>query len=108
MSGPCSTWPIAPSWWGPSSSRGPRFAPTARSAGRGRRAVATRRPLVATPGRLDAVLAELARVPRADVQRAIASGRVTVDGQVRSKSFRLSGGERIDADMEDRDELEGE
>ncbi len=70
--------------------------------------MATRKPLVATPGRLDAVLAELARVPRADAQRAIASGRVRVDGQVRPKSFRLSGGERIEADIEDRDELEGE
>ena len=51
------------------------------------------------PGRLDAVLAALTGLPRADVQRAIAGGRVLVDGQQRPKSFRLSGGERIDADI---------
>ena len=32
------------------------------------------------PGRLDAVVARLTGLPRADVQRAIAAGRVTVDG----------------------------
>jgi 23S rRNA pseudouridine1911/1915/1917 synthase len=53
----------------------------------------------ATPGRLDVVLAELAQVPRADAQRAISRGRVLVDGQRREKSFRLQGGERIDADL---------
>ena len=53
----------------------------------------------ATPGRLDAVLAELAEVPRADAQRAIVRGRVFVDGHRREKSFRLQGGERIDADL---------
>ena len=36
---------------------------------------------VATAGRLDAVLAELTGLPRADVQRAISAGRVTVDGE---------------------------
>ena len=35
---------------------------------------------VGEPGRLDAVLARLTGLPRADVQRAIAAGRVTVDG----------------------------
>jgi 23S rRNA pseudouridine1911/1915/1917 synthase len=54
----------------------------------------------ATPGRLDAVVAELAAVPRADVQRAIARGGVLVDGETRPKSFRLAGGERIEADLE--------
>jgi 23S rRNA pseudouridine1911/1915/1917 synthase len=49
----------------------------------------------ATPGRLDSVLARLAALPRADVQRAIAAGGVTVDGQVRPKSYRLGGGEEI-------------
>jgi 23S rRNA pseudouridine1911/1915/1917 synthase len=57
------------------------------------------------PGRLDAVLAGAAGVPRADVQRAIAEGRVLVDGMPRPKSFRLSGGERIDADIPDPQEL---
>jgi 23S rRNA pseudouridine1911/1915/1917 synthase len=54
----------------------------------------------ASPGRLDAVVAELAGVPRADVQRAIARGLVLVDGAARPKSFRLTGGERIEADLE--------
>jgi 23S rRNA pseudouridine1911/1915/1917 synthase len=52
-----------------------------------------------TPGRLDAVVAELAGLPRADVQRAIARGSVLVDGVVRPKSFRLRGGERIEANL---------
>jgi len=55
---------------------------------------------VAGPGRLDAVLTAALGVPRADVQRAIAAGRVTVDGEVRRKSHRLAGGERVDADVE--------
>jgi 23S rRNA pseudouridine1911/1915/1917 synthase len=59
----------------------------------------------ATPGRLDAVLAALSGVPRADVQRAIARGTVLVDGVRRPKSFRLRGGERIEADLEDRAEV---
>jgi 23S rRNA pseudouridine1911/1915/1917 synthase len=53
----------------------------------------------AEEGRLDAVVARLSGLPRADVQRAIAAGRVLVDGQRRSKSFRLSGGERLDIDV---------
>lgn len=53
----------------------------------------------ATPGRLDAVLARLLEVPRADVQRAIAAGAVTVDGVVRPKSFRLAGGEVLAGDL---------
>jgi 23S rRNA pseudouridine1911/1915/1917 synthase len=59
----------------------------------------------ATPGRLDAVLAALSGVPRADIQRAIAGGTVLVDGVRRPKSFRLRGGERIEADLEDRAEV---
>jgi 23S rRNA pseudouridine1911/1915/1917 synthase len=51
--------------------------------------------LTAEPGRLDAVVARLTGTPRADVQRAIAAGRVTVDGWRREQSFRLGGGERI-------------
>ena len=58
--------------------------------------------LEAAPGRLDAVLAELSGLPRADVQRAIARGAVLVDGIPRPKSFRLRGGERIDARLEGR------
>lgn len=53
----------------------------------------------ATPGRLDTVVAELAGLPRADVQRAISRGSVLVDGVARPKSFRLRGGERIEADL---------
>jgi 23S rRNA pseudouridine1911/1915/1917 synthase len=37
---------------------------------------------------------------RADVQRAIAAGLVRVDGERRSKSFRLHGGERLTIDLE--------
>ncbi|HKE53960.1 MAG TPA: RluA family pseudouridine synthase [Actinomycetota bacterium] len=52
----------------------------------------------ADPGRLDVVVAARLGIPRADVQRAIAVGAVTVDGEVRSKSHRLAGGERIEVD----------
>lgn len=57
------------------------------------------------PGRLDAVLASVTGIARSDVQRAIAEGRVLVDGAVRPKSFRLSGGERIEADIPGPSEL---
>ncbi|HXJ64675.1 MAG TPA: pseudouridine synthase, partial [Actinomycetota bacterium] len=50
-------------------------------------------------GRLDAVLAEALGVPRADVQRAIEAGGVSVDGRSRPKSFRLAGGERIEVSL---------
>jgi 23S rRNA pseudouridine1911/1915/1917 synthase len=63
---------------------------------------------VGRPGRLDAVLAEITGIPRADIQRAISRGGVLVDGIARPKSFRLSGGERIDADLETAGELEPE
>jgi 23S rRNA pseudouridine1911/1915/1917 synthase len=52
------------------------------------------------PGRLDAVLAGALGVPRADVQRAIEAGGVSVDGRARPKSFRLEGGERIEVSLE--------
>jgi 23S rRNA pseudouridine1911/1915/1917 synthase len=55
--------------------------------------------LAASAGRLDAVVAALTGAPRADVQRAIVAGRVSVDGEVRPKSFRLQGGERIEVDL---------
>jgi 23S rRNA pseudouridine1911/1915/1917 synthase len=51
-------------------------------------------------GRLDAVVAEHLGVPRADVQRAIGAGDVRVEGVARGKSFRLSGGERIEVDLD--------
>jgi 23S rRNA pseudouridine1911/1915/1917 synthase len=53
----------------------------------------------AEAGRLDAVVAARIGLPRADVQRAIVAGRVTVDGRVRPKSFRLTGGELVRADV---------
>ena len=51
------------------------------------------------PGRLDAVLAAAAGISRADAQRAIESGLVSVDGRRRPKAHRLKGGERIVADL---------
>jgi 23S rRNA pseudouridine1911/1915/1917 synthase len=53
----------------------------------------------AEPGRLDVVLARLAGLGRADVQRAIAAGLVMVDGAARPKSYALSGGERLEIDV---------
>lgn len=61
--------------------------------------------VVGEPGRLDAVVARLTGAPRADVQRAIAAGTVTVDGTVRPKSFRLVGGERVVATLPDEEPL---
>jgi 23S rRNA pseudouridine1911/1915/1917 synthase len=66
------------------------------------------RSLTADEGRLDAVVARLTRSPRADVQRAIAGGRVLVDGQARPKSFRLSGGERITVELTEDEPLAAE
>jgi 23S rRNA pseudouridine1911/1915/1917 synthase len=60
------------------------------------------------PGRLDAVLAESLGVPRADVQRAIEAGRVTVEGRARPKSFRLEGGERVEVSLEGSVEVPAE
>lgn len=59
----------------------------------------TVRSFTAGAGRLDAVAAAALGVPRSEVQRAIAQGRLLVDGRPRPKSFRLSGGERVDADL---------
>jgi len=53
----------------------------------------------ARAGRLDAVVAEALGVPRAEVQRAIAKGRVLVDGHARPKSYRLLGGEQVEAEL---------
>ncbi len=60
---------------------------------------------VGEAGRLDAVIARLSGATRADVQRAIADGRVLVDGEVRPKSFRLRGGERLEVAMRAREPL---
>jgi 23S rRNA pseudouridine1911/1915/1917 synthase len=67
-----------------------------------------RKAFEASPGRLDAVVAEAVGSPRAEIQRAIADGRVTVDGRTRPKSFRLAGGERIVAELLDEAPLEPE
>ena len=66
------------------------------------------REIEAVPGRLDAVLAELLAVTRAEAQRAIAAGRVLVDGVARPKSHRLAGGERIEVDLAGLSELPAE
>ena len=60
---------------------------------------------VAEPGRLDVVVAARLGVPRADVQRAIEAGTVLVDGNPRAKSFRLAGGERVEAELPRRGDL---
>jgi 23S rRNA pseudouridine1911/1915/1917 synthase len=62
----------------------------------------------AEPGRLDVVLARLTGLARADAQRAITAGRVTVDGVARPKSFGLSGGERLEIDVADATAIEPE
>jgi 23S rRNA pseudouridine1911/1915/1917 synthase len=62
--------------------------------------VPSREFVAAGPARLDAVVAEALGETRADVQRAIADGRVLVDGAARPKSFRLLGGERVGVDLE--------
>lgn len=62
----------------------------------------------AVEGRLDAVIARLSGLSRADVQRAIDEGRVLVDGEERAKSFRLHGGERLEIDVEEAGPLPAE
>jgi 23S rRNA pseudouridine1911/1915/1917 synthase len=64
--------------------------------------------LTAEPGRLDAVVARVIGVPRADVQRAIAAGRVLVDGHRVPKSTRLIGGEQVTVDLIRDEPLAGE
>lgn len=63
---------------------------------------------VGEPGRLDVVVARLAGVPRADVQRAIADGSVLVDGEPRPKSYRLTGGEHLEVQVRAFEPLEAE
>ncbi|MFL5790718.1 MAG: RluA family pseudouridine synthase [Actinomycetota bacterium] len=53
----------------------------------------------ATPGRLDVVAAAATGATRAEIQRAIADGRVTVDGRPRARSFALHGGETVEVDL---------
>lgn len=53
------------------------------------------RSFVAAAGRLDRVAAEALGLPRAEVQRAIAGGRILVNGGARAKSYRLEGGEQV-------------
>lgn len=59
-----------------------------------------KRTLDVEAGRLDAVLARMTGEARADVQRAIAAGKVRVDGEPRQKSFRLLGGERVTIEID--------
>jgi 23S rRNA pseudouridine1911/1915/1917 synthase len=56
----------------------------------------------ATEGRLDVVVAALARVTRAEAQRAITDGHVLVDDRTRPRSFRLLGGETLTVDLPTR------
>ena len=78
----------------------------ARGASANARAVSARKETFdAGPGRLDAVVAARLGMARADAQRAIATGGVTVDGEPRPKSHRLAGGERIEVDMPGAAEL---
>jgi 23S rRNA pseudouridine1911/1915/1917 synthase len=64
--------------------------------------------IAAGRGRLDVTVARELGVPRADVQRAIAEARVLVDGHPQAKAFRLSGGERVVADLRSAGDLEAE
>jgi 23S rRNA pseudouridine1911/1915/1917 synthase len=67
-----------------------------------------RRTVEAEEGRLDAVVARITGVARADVQRAIAAGTVRVDGEPKGKSFRLRGGERLTIEIETDAPLEAD
>jgi 23S rRNA pseudouridine1911/1915/1917 synthase len=62
----------------------------------------------ASAGRLDAVIAGRLRIARAEAQRAIAAGRVLVDGVPMPKSHRLAGGERIEVDADAAAEIRAE
>jgi len=63
---------------------------------------------VAEPGRLDSVVAQHLGVHRADVQRAIADGRILVNGAQKPKSFLLVGGEAISGEIPARGVLHPE
>jgi 23S rRNA pseudouridine1911/1915/1917 synthase len=62
----------------------------------------------ADPGRLDVVVAARLGLPRAEVQRAIADGRVLVEGRPRPKSFRLAGGEAVEFEAAEASGLSAE
>jgi 23S rRNA pseudouridine1911/1915/1917 synthase len=62
----------------------------------------------AVAGRLDAVVADRLGVSRGQAQRAISTGGVRVDGERRSKSFRLAGGERVEVELASTSGLEPE
>lgn len=62
----------------------------------------------AEEGRLDAAVAKALSISRGDAQRAIQEGRVRVDGVVRAKSFRLAGGEAVDAALREPGDLPAE
>jgi 23S rRNA pseudouridine1911/1915/1917 synthase len=47
-------------------------------------------------------------IPRAEVQRAIAEGRLLVDGRERAKSFRVAGGETIEVQLRAAGDIEPE
>ena len=63
---------------------------------------------VGEAGRLDAVLARLTGAARADIQRAIVAGDVTVDGAAKQKSFQLEGGERLEVRLGHSEALQPE
>jgi 23S rRNA-/tRNA-specific pseudouridylate synthase len=62
----------------------------------------------AEAGRLDTEVARALGISRADAQRAIEEGRVRVNGTVRQKSFRLLGGEAVEAVPRDPGDLQPE
>jgi 23S rRNA pseudouridine1911/1915/1917 synthase len=62
----------------------------------------------AEAGRLDTEVARALGISRADAQRAIEEGRVRVNGTVRQKSFRLLGGEAVEAAPRDPGDLQPE
>lgn len=68
----------------------------------------SRATFVGGPGRLDVVVASQLGLVRAEAQRVIAAGHVRVDGVARAKSFRLAGGERVEANLPERAELQPE
>jgi 23S rRNA pseudouridine1911/1915/1917 synthase len=59
----------------------------------------------AEEGRLDTAVAQALGISRGDAQRAIEEGRVLVDGVARAKSFRLTGGEAVEAELREPGDL---
>jgi 23S rRNA pseudouridine1911/1915/1917 synthase len=62
----------------------------------------------AEEGRLDTAVAQALGISRGDAQRAIEEGRVLVDGVARAKSFRLAGGEAVEAALREPGDLPAE